>query len=380
MESVKMGLAVLLAVAVSMTSPVVADEPAEAKQEVARLWNVDSMMWQAAENISRRYNLNADQREKTHELLTAEVSGFLEEHDNIWPLVRDLARYQMSGKEPEGEVARRIGATALPLMREVRGAILEGNARWREILTEEQKRMHDWDLRDMEKTFAKMEANFGAMTQGAAVKQGLFPPPNKDEPQPVRPRKPRTNFKAADVPEPVSRERPQEEWWDSYVQEFIRRFELDDAQSEAALSVLRECKSRARAYRQSREKDFAQAGERLQQARSAGQPPEVQKAKIRIWTQIEKGLNKPIVELFQELKDRLERIPTDAQKERERRKAGRPAKTKSSETDSKAHKPVSSKPVSRTDPSKTEPSKPAIKAQPKAKATPTPEPQDEADQ
>ena len=380
MKAVKMGLAVLLAVAVSMASPVVAEEPEDARQEVARLWNVDSMMWQAAENISRRYNLNADQRAKTHELLTTEVTEFLEEHDNIWPLVRDLARYQMSGKEPEGEVDRRIGATALPLMKEVREAILEGNARWREILTEEQKKMHDWDLRDMEKTFAKMEANFGAMTQGAAVKQGLFPPPNKDEPQPARPRKPRTDFKAPNVPGPASRERPQEEWWDSYVQEFIRRFELDDAQSEAALSVLRECKSRARTYRQSREKDFAQAGERLRQARSAGQPPEVQKAKIRIWTQIEKGLNKPIVDLFQELKDRLDRIPTDAQKERERRKAGRPATPERSTPDSKDRKPAKPKTVSRTDASKTEPAKPAIKAQPKITPTPTPEPQDEADQ
>ena len=330
----------------------VADEADQAKNEVTGLWNVELMMRQAAENISRRYNLNEKQREYTQELLTERVTNFLDTHPEIWPLIRDLTRHQLQGEAPDGDMARRIGQAAQPLLAEIREEILESNRLWREILTPEQQKMHDWDLRDMDRTFAKMEENFEAMSEGHRVNQGVFPPPNTEEPQPQRPPQPSPKY---DFPPPEQsiRERPQEDWWDTYVQEFIRKYRLDEAQSDAALSILRECKQRARDYRNSKEKEFLMVSQRLQEARQPGQSMDVRKKKLEVFEKLEKTLNQPILDLFEELKTRLDRIPTDAQKERADGKSRRTRhRTQPDATPEKSAKPAAT-PEAGTAPSPT---------------------------
>jgi hypothetical protein len=297
----------------------------DAKKEVSSLWNIEQMMLQAADNISARYNLNAKQREQTRELMVTEVTRFLDEHPEIWPLVRDLARYQMVGSVPPGEVGKQLGARALPLLEDIRSAILSSNERWRKILSEEQKRMHDYDLQDMEKTFAKMEANFRQMKEGTGGKPYVIPPPNEQINTPPRPPKPDDSVGGL-IPPPEAVD--SEDYWESYVRKFILSYELDEGQSESALSIMRECREKARAYRLSKQREFAEVEEKLREARREGQAPQAQRAKYRVWTGIQKNLKKPIHDIFQELKDRLDTIPTQAQRERAYAKGIRPERSK----------------------------------------------------
>ncbi|GJM24612.1 MAG: hypothetical protein DHS20C16_10270 [Phycisphaerae bacterium] len=305
-------MAVLLLLPISAR----AEDPKEAEQEFKGLWNVDSMMEQAVENISRRYNLNDDQKSKTKKMLVDEVTKFLDTHDNIWPLVRDLGRYQIKGEAPEGEIARRIGANALPLMEDIRETILSCNEDWDSILNEEQRRLHEWDLNDMKLTFEKMDENFTAMSQGKARNPGIFPGPNEHEVKapPVR-KKPSKDFKPKLVRD-ARDYRPQEDKWELYVQDFIKKYELTEGQSEAAHSILRECKTRAAAYRLSKERDFADAKKRLTDVRKSKQPAAITKTKEKVWTTVLQKLRKPVDDLFEELKDRLAKIPSAAQKKR----------------------------------------------------------------
>ena len=282
-----------------------------AKDEVHKLWNVDAMIKQAAKNIGDRYNLNGEQRKQTAAMLSEEVGQFLDTHPEIWPLIRDLTRLQLEGKAPEGEVARRLGDAALPLLEEMREAIVNGNMRWRTILTDEQKAMHDYDLKDIDRQFNKMNENFNAMAKGQAKEVQLFPPPTRDPAQPARPPRPNRNYKPQPPP---SHSEPQEDWWDGYVRNFIRKYDLDDAQSEAAWSILRECKERAASYKKSKAREFAKAADRLKQARDPKLPPEVQRVKTRLWRQEDKALKKPILDIFHELQKRLDKIPRDAQR------------------------------------------------------------------
>lgn len=286
------------------------DDPVAARRETESIFPLEAMMRQAAENISRRYNLNPTQREQTQKMLTEEVTRFLDNHEDIWPLIRDLARYQSIGKSPEGEVAQRIGERAAPLIEEIRAAILDGNERWREILTPEQQKLHDWDLQDMEKTFAKMESRFYAMSEGKAEGEPIFPV-SDNEGKPPRPPLPPKTY-TPEAPDSVAKVQ-NEDWWDGYVHEFIRRHELTDAQSESALSILRDMKQRARQYRAGKQEEFKQVEDRLRDANQTSDP-KLKQTKVRIWMQIQKKLNKPILDMFQELKDRLDVIPTDAQK------------------------------------------------------------------
>ncbi len=310
-KSIQLVLTALLIFPVSAR----AEDPKEAEQEFKGLWNVDSMMEQAVENISRRYNLNDNQKETTKKMLVEEVTKFLDTHENIWPLVRDLGRYQIRGEAPEGEIARRIGENARPLLEDIRETILRCNEDWDSILNEEQRALHEWDLNDMELTFKKMDENFTAMRQGKPRNPGIFPGPNKHEVKaPTVRKKPPTNFNPKLVS--VARQKPQEDDWDLYVRTFIEKYELNEAQSVSAHSILRECKTRAAAYRLSKERDFAEAKKRLADVQKSKQPAEITKTKEKVWKSVLEKLRRPVDDLFEELKGRLARIPTAAQKKR----------------------------------------------------------------
>lgn len=316
-------------------APTRADDASDAQNEVRKLWDIEAMVEQAAKNIGDRYNLSADQREQTKRILVEDVTKFLDSHPEMWPLVRDLTRIQLEGKSPTGPVAARIGKAALPILAEAHEAILAGNERWRHILTDEQKKVHDFDLRDIERTFQKMESNFQSLADGSAERvPGIFPEPNTEEPQPALPPPPSEDF----VPPPIPDDKPvQEHYWDIYVREFIQKYELNDAQSESAYSILRECKERAETYKESRKADFADADRKLREARSPNQPPEVQEAKIKTWKQLDRSLKRPIVGIFEELKKRLEILPDDAQ--RKRAEAKEPARPSRGATPAKVAKP-----------------------------------------
>ncbi|MFH0982872.1 MAG: hypothetical protein V2A79_15225 [Planctomycetota bacterium] len=286
-------------------------EVKKAKTEVYEMWNVPSMIRQASDNVARRYNLNKEQAERTREKMEEGVTRFLEENEEaIWPLVRDLARQQLTGKmfDPSNPddlaAAKRIGEAALPIVEKARQAIYQGNADWRTILSPEQKQLHDYDLQEMKGTFEEITKNFEKYKAGDPVPNPMFP---QYEPKPNEPPRP---------PRPPSVITPgkqrQEDTWERYVQDFIRKYQLDPPQREAAESILREMKQRAADHRASKAKDYEEVRKRLNESFAAGADLKKRAAASRD----EKQLNKPIDELFDELKGRLDKIPTAAQKKK----------------------------------------------------------------
>ena len=96
-----------------------------AKEAVYRTLPVDDMIRQAAENVSRRYNLNPYQTQFTEDMMVKRVTRFLNEHeDEIWPIIRDMARYRNPRNRMDARTARRLGKAIKPIFveadREVR--------------------------------------------------------------------------------------------------------------------------------------------------------------------------------------------------------------------------------------------------------------------
>jgi len=83
--------------------------------------------------------------------------------------------------------------------------------------------------------------------------------------------------------------------WDKYVDTTCKKFEFTDAQVIKAQSILKDLRNRARAYRNSRDDDFA-AAERLTDAKAKADR--------------KKELNTPIDAFFEELKQRLDNLAT----------------------------------------------------------------------
>lgn len=93
--------------------------------------------------------------------------------------------------------------------------------------------------------------------------------------------------------------------WDKYVAEFIKKYNLDQAQKSSANSILADVKSRASQYVKKHETEIDQLRKKLQSISAVERPAAARE---------QQELLKPLEELFAELKKRLDALPTDAQR------------------------------------------------------------------
>jgi len=268
---------------------------------------VEKIMEQAVRNISRRYNLNQAQTQKTSEIMTREVHKFLREHESeVWPVIRDLLASQLGAKPPEsGEDAKRIGKAARPLFKLAKEAILRGNEEWRMYLTPEQKRMHDYDLTEMDKTFEKVERSFSSWEKGDEGRGPLFPDPPPPNLGPARPKLPPEG-----LPEPeVEIFRPS--LFETFVEEFIKKYQLDKGQIDSARSILTEFSAKAEDFKNSKKDELRAIAADLRAAHEQANREKLLEAEAA-----RKKLLEPIYELFGQMNERLMALLTTAQLER----------------------------------------------------------------
>ncbi len=323
--------------------------------DISSLFPVDDMINQATDNISRRYNLNDAQRKATQKMMHERVNRFLSEHqDEMYPLIRDLTRSRFQGKNLSVEQRKRIGKLAKPLIDEAKEAILEANREWGNMLSPEQQRLHEWDLREMDNQFEQIHDNLGQLAKGEAVDNPLFPEPKIETPEPPRPRRPDESQTPPLVSDgPVQQQvAAKGDVFDEAVAKFIKDYGLDAAQAGTARSIGREFKQRAEQHRRSHRVEMQDAQRKIDEARRAGDLKKVKEAEAEL-----DKINGRIREFLQQMSDRLGGIPTEAQKRAYDEKHA--AKGKSPSTAPAAKKDVTKK----SDKSKTkrEPAKKASK-------------------
>lgn len=293
-------------------------------------WNVDAMIEQASKNIIRRYNLNEEQAAKTREMLRAGVHKFLREHqEEIWPILRELWEFQVQGELPDPTVSKRIGARVRPLLLAAQKAIMEGNEVWGDTLSEDQRRLHEFDLNEMRNTFGKMDENFKNWEAGQPVLQPIFPRYVKKDNEPKRPKRPALGPLISDEPFKKLVGDSQETWltgYRSYTERFVQDYALDDTQIEAAMSILREIEARAKGHLASVKNEEAAITKNREAAFGKADWD-----KYRQLLKASQALNAPLTEFFAELKSRLDTIPTEAQRQafRENLKSNKAPETKS---------------------------------------------------
>lgn len=267
---------------------------------------IDKIMDQAVRNISRRYNLNEEQRKKTDEIMRRDVFRFLREHENeVWPLIHDLIRSGL--KPPENmEDVQRIGKAARPLSKLAKEAILRGNEEWRMYLTADQKRLHDYDLAEMDKTFDQIDRNFERWTKGEPPEGSLFPPPPRPELGPPRPTKP-----TAGLPPPEVDVFDPRTIFDTFVEEFIKEYKLNEGQADSARSILAEYKAKANDFRNAKKLELTKIAQEMKTSIEGRDRKRIAAAEME-----RKKLLAPVYELFGQMEDRLSALLTTAQIER----------------------------------------------------------------
>ncbi|MCH7808347.1 MAG: hypothetical protein IIB60_03900 [Planctomycetes bacterium] len=302
---------------------------------------IERIMDVAVGNIARRYNLNETQTQYTGELMRREVRRFLIEHEaEIWPAIRGILATQMGINPPDDpEEVKRLGAAARPLAKLAEETIFRANAEWREVLTDEQKKMHDFDLAAMRQTFVHVDESLASWEEGKPTDAGIFPPapsPVGGPPVPPKPRTTSTTVIPTDqIPVGILA---------TFVEEFIKDYRLDEGQITSARSILTEFKAKAETFKNTNKEAFA----KIVKERSKAQTKRDTKA-IKEVTARHKRMLQPFYALFAEMEGRLKGLLTTAQKEqyaeRNQAKSRRAKETKPDAKDStKDAKPQKPKP------------------------------------
>jgi len=267
---------------------------------------IEKIMEQAARNIGLRYNLNQAQSEKTQEIMKREVNAFLKDHEaEVWPLIRDLMAAQLGAAPPSDPTElKRIGKGVKPLIQSAKDAILRGNDEWRMYLTPDQRKMHDFDLAEIDRGFEQINDQFSRWEKGESIEAPLFPPASAAGPQ--RPKKPSEGLPDAevDVFEP-------RRLFDPTVEKFIRDYELDPAQVDSARSILAEFNTKGDDFKKANKDALAALAVDLKKAlqdRNQGLKRTAESTR--------KKLLAPVFELFDQMNERLRGLLTTAQIDR----------------------------------------------------------------
>ncbi len=338
--------------------------------------NVDLLIDNYSKFLGRKYNLTEEQDEYTKALLREKAYEFIDKHEDELRHIVDRMFDVRTGGEMTQEELIEWGKEAKPLYEDAKKLIIAGNDEWREILTPEQRKIHDEDLKLMEESFrttedqlqriisgqmtveefrsprrsarrranrnrAKRQARSTAQSPGRAIPPpgpGTKPqahkrptPPNEVPPPPegesrsgsstaARPRHARrgTSGQASRLSRGSHRGRSRggkgyESKWDKYVADFIKKYQLNDEQQQKAHGILADCKKQAQRYLKSRASHFARIDKQLQALRTSKDKNKSKKQSAL--NNQRKKLMEPIDKIFDsQLKPRLERIPTRAQR------------------------------------------------------------------
>ncbi len=318
--------------------------------------NLDLLIDNYARFLAKRYDLTPEQDEYTKQMLREQAYKFIEKHDTDLRQVVERMFDVRSGGQMTPQELMEWGKKAQPLYEEAKQLIINGNNDWRGILTDEQKKVHDEDLRQMNDQFSQTDDQVKRIVEGKMTIDE-FRNPNRKAPAPRNPRgqagrpvkvgaqNPAGGTPPADpngnhgggapvqppgtaqpgggapsmLPVSAGRQKPAssapavaESEWEKYVREFIDRFKLDEDQQQRANLILKECQEQADTYRSSKKSEIETIDKKIaeiNQSKDKDKPKQLAEANKQ-----RDKLMEPVNRIFERLKSKLDQIPTRAQR------------------------------------------------------------------
>lgn len=193
---------VFLASLAAPPAPAQQDDRAPRRSITSSL-NIDALISNYARLLARKYNLNEEQDAYTREYLHAKTYEFLDKHrDELFALVDEMFAARTSGEMTPEEMID-WGKRALPMFEQAKILIIDGNNEWRGILTDEQRAIHDEDLRLMTESFADTEVKLGRIVAGEMTVEELLHPTRPGRDRRVQPAPVHTDQPGALTPKPT---------------------------------------------------------------------------------------------------------------------------------------------------------------------------------
>ena len=293
-----------------------------------------------ADGLLVNYALTDEQRSEVHRAVVARWRPFLRRHrEKIEPLVQEFLELRLAPTPPTEEQLGLWSERAIPVLQRVREELLTGLDDFRRPMTPLQRARFELHALGISTGTQLALQQLELWRQGDFRVEDVWQPPPRAKPTPMtaehkeanesdqgqrdegakRQRDEGAHLHAAgtDVssargilppsPTPPDQIALEMDAWQAYVADFIRRHELDEGQRSAALSCLGELRDRALAHRDLHREKLDQLEAHIQ--RGAADEQEAKELKRML---VE--LYGPVDAMFQELVNRLEQLPTAAQK------------------------------------------------------------------
>jgi hypothetical protein len=265
-----------------------------------------------AEDLGTQFQLSEEQRKQVGEDVVQRWTRFLKENrGDLQPLLNEFVEMRMELRPPPKERVRDWSKKAVPVFEKVRRQLDEGAADFRKVLQPGQEIKFEAENLKFRAGLLFAERRLKQWQSGDFDENDFWEPTRAERRKRRVAREERAEANADARPQPAPKEDPITEEvkaWEAYVQEFVKQYHLDESQKTTALSCLTELKDRAMSHRDLRRDDIAKLEERI--GTHSGTDSELADLRIRLTE-----LYGPVDEMFQELKRRLEAIPTDAQRE-----------------------------------------------------------------
>ncbi len=287
-----------------------AEEP---KTPVEGLWLTakqrELLLKRWAEDISIQFDLDATQKDKVRDGVVKRWTGFLDDNrEDIQPLVNEFIEMRLELEPPSKERVQEWADKALPVFDGFREQIRQGQSEFREMLNFRQRAKFEIEALGFEAGLKLAESRLKQWKEGEFKVDDLWEPPRAER------RRRRAEREAKEKEAEVKQAEPDDQIalevkrWEEFVADFVKKYQFDQGQTDAAASCLNEIKGRALAHRDRRKDDITRLEQKIN-------TPSDTKEEIDDLKKQLAELYGPVDDMFKELRGRLEQIPTAAQRE-----------------------------------------------------------------
>lgn len=292
---------------------------AEAASELSEgLWPSRSLLRLAltrfVDDACDRYELDEDQREALRDRLVGQWVEYLSEHRaELQPLLNEFLEMRLDLEPPSPERVKGWAERAIPAFEDVRGEMERSWGAFREVLTPVQRAKFEVELLGARAGLGYAGERLTRWREGSFEQYEVWEPREREAQREARAeRRHRRAERREQIEKETKGEGPDQieqelDRWDRYVADFVSRYQLDEGQRSAALSLLSEIKRRAKDHRERYRDDIVQLERRIERGLEGDDEREAIKNElVRLYG--------PVDELFAELEQRLEPIPTERQR------------------------------------------------------------------
>ena len=269
---------------------------------------MDRVIDRITEQMTEHYDLEEDQLERTRTLFKERFPGFLNENRaEIQTLLNQYFEAMLDMEPPAVEDVAVWAQRVQPLLAEFDVVIDEVTEGMRGYLSDDQVVMLDAEMAAFDTGMTMAQNKLGVWAEGGydPETEWIHSRAERDDEvvEAEAGETPASDARVVETTADSSEETPKDEWT-IFTEEFIARYQLHSEQRQKAFAFLRQQQERRDKFLRNNVTDMARVTKMLTQAKTDEDREKALAAYQR--------LNEPVDRMFEQLKERLETLPTRA--------------------------------------------------------------------